>query len=152
MIGKDSMKETHPPAEENPQSSGLFVATTRDVTVSVESFFLAEQSEPTQSHYVWAYHVEVENNGTETLQLTHRHWKITDGAGNTQEVSGEGVVGEQPMLEPGSSFDYTSGTPLSTPSGIMVGTYEMVSGTGETLSVDIPAFSLDSPYEVHHLH
>lgn len=131
---------------------GLYEETTRDITVSVEPYYLSDQSEPAQRHFVWAYHVKIENNGTETIQLTHRHWRITDGAGATQEVSGEGVVGEQPTLQPGESFEYTSGTPLSTPSGIMVGTYMMVSATGEQFSVAIPAFSLDSPHEAHRLH
>ena len=131
---------------------GTYVETTRDITVSVEPYYLSDQSEPAQRHYVWAYHVKIENNGTEVIQLTHRHWRITDSAGHTQEVSGEGVVGEQPTLRPGESFEYTSGTPLSTPSGIMVGTYMMVSGTGERFAVAIPAFSLDSPHEPHRLH
>lgn len=137
---------------ESVTSGGTYVETTRDVTVSVEPYYLADQSEPEQRHFVWAYHVRIENNGDEVLQLTHRHWHITDSTGNDQEVSGEGVVGEQPTLNPGESFEYTSGTPLSTPSGIMVGTYTMVSGTGETFTVAIPAFSLDSPHEPQRLH
>jgi ApaG protein len=131
---------------------GTYVETTRDITVSVEPYYLDDQSEPDQRHFVWAYHVTIVNNGTETIQLVHRHWHITDSAGNSQEVSGEGVVGEQPTLHPGERFEYTSGTPLSTPSGIMVGSYVMVSGTGESFAVAIPAFSLDSPHEPQRLH
>lgn len=121
--------------------------TTKSITVSVEPFYLDEQSEPDDGHFVWAYHVRIENNGKETVQLITRHWRITDSLGNVKEVQGDGVVGEQPVLEPGDVFEYTSGTPLATPSGIMVGSYKMKTGDGDLLSVDIPAFSLDSPYE-----
>jgi ApaG protein len=86
------------------------------------------------------------------VQLLTRHWRITDSNGNVQEVRGEGVVGEQPVLEPGSSFEYTSGTPLPTPSGIMVGTYQMASQGGSRFDVEIPAFSLDSPHQTVRLH
>ncbi len=125
-----------------------YTATTRGITVSVRSFYLADQSEPDRSHFVWAYRVAIRNEGAETVQLLKRTWLITDGQGRTQEVHGEGVVGEQPVLEPGQSFEYTSGTPLATPSGFMRGAYHMVVGaTGEPFDVRIPAFSLDSPHQ-----
>ena len=121
--------------------------TTRSITVTVEPTYLEDQSSPTEDRYVWAYHVRIENNGAETVQLRRRHWRITDGLGRTQEVRGPGVVGEQPILGPGQSFEYTSGTPLTTPSGIMVGSYEMETRQGENFLIAIPAFSLDSPHQ-----
>jgi ApaG protein len=125
-----------------------YTNTTRGIRVSVRAFFLADQSEPDRAHYVWAYRVAIANEGKETVQLLRRTWRITDGLGRTQEVNGEGVVGEQPVLEPGQSFEYTSGTPLATPSGFMRGAYHMVvAATGETFDVAIPAFSLDSPHQ-----
>jgi len=125
----------------------MYVETTRSVTVTVKPFFLEEQSSPGENHYVWAYHVRIENNGAETIQLRNRHWRITDGYGRIQEVRGPGVVGEQPVLAPGESFEYTSGTPLATPSGIMDGSYGMETKDGENFEIAIPAFSLDSPHE-----
>jgi ApaG protein len=125
----------------------LFTAVTRDVRVSVRAFFLEDQSKPDESHFVWAYRVTIENGGVFTVQLLKRSWLITDALGRTQQVHGPGVVGEQPVLEPGESFEYTSGTPLSTPTGFMRGTYHMVErDSGETFDVAIPAFSLDSPH------
>ena len=125
-----------------------FSQTTRAIRVSVRAFYLADQSEPERGHHVWAYRVAISNQGRETVQLLKRTWLITDALGRTQEVHGEGVVGEQPVLEPGQSFEYTSGTPLTTPSGFMRGAYHMVvTGTGESFDVTIPAFSLDSPHE-----
>ena len=121
--------------------------TTRAIRVTVKPVFLEDQSSPAENHFVWAYHVRIENQGRETVQLRRRHWKITDGRGQLQEVRGPGVVGEQPVLGPGESFEYTSGTPLATPSGIMVGSYEMETRGGESFSVRIPAFSLDSPHQ-----
>ncbi|MDP6786912.1 MAG: Co2+/Mg2+ efflux protein ApaG [Rhodospirillales bacterium] len=132
--------------------SGKYALTTRAVTVTVQPFYLEEQSAPDQSHYIWAYHVEIENHGDETVQLMARYWRITDSSGNVQEVRGEGVVGEQPVLEPGDSFEYTSGTPLPTPSGIMLGTYHMETDTGERFDIAIPAFSLDSPHQESRIH
>jgi ApaG protein len=124
----------------------MYSAITRAIRVEVEPIFLAEQSQPDEERYVWAYKVRIENQGSETVQLETRHWRITDALGMTREVKGEGVVGEQPVLAPGESFEYASGTPLDTPSGIMVGTYQMITGDGDRFEVDIPAFSLDSPY------
>lgn len=123
----------------------MYKTTTRAIDVSVEPFYLAEQSEPEKERWVFGYRVRIENAGTETVQLLTRHWQITDGRGRMVEVRGEGVVGEQPRLEPGESFQYTSGTPLPTPSGIMAGSYEMVNEDGEHFDVTIPAFSLDAP-------
>jgi ApaG protein len=123
----------------------MYQATTRAIRVTVRPQYLADQSDPSQAQFVWAYHVRLENTGTETVQLRARHWKIRDGNGRLQEVKGPGVVGKTPVLRPGQSFEYSSGTPLSTPSGIMSGTYQMVSEGGEQFDVEIPAFSLDSP-------
>jgi ApaG protein len=130
----------------------VYATTTQQITVTVQSYYLDEQSEPDESHYVWAYKVRIQNNGGDTVQLMTRHWRITDSRGHTQEVQGEGVVGEQPVLEPGDYFEYTSGTPLGTPSGFMAGTYLMKAGGGKEFDVTIPAFSLDSPYEPRLIH
>ncbi len=126
--------------------------TTREIRVLVDPVYLEEQSSPSDRHYVWAYHVRVENHGKETVQLRNRHWRITDANGQMHEVRGAGVIGEQPVLRPGEAFEYTSGTPLSTPSGIMVGSYEMETKDGESFDVEIPAFSLDSPYQQRQVH
>ena len=124
-----------------------YLAVTRGIKVVVRPFYLEDQSSPIENHYVWAYHVEIENEGSDTVQLRTRHWRITDAMGRVQEVRGPGVVGEQPVLAPGESYEYTSGTPLETPSGIMVGTYQMELANGEQFDVEIPAFSLDSPHQ-----
>jgi ApaG protein len=125
----------------------MYSETTRSIKVTVKPIYLEDQSSPGDNHYVWAYQVRIENNGGETVQLLRRYWRITDALGRVQEVRGPGVVGEQPVLEPGESFEYTSGTPLATPSGIMVGRYEMETRGGESFEVAIPAFSLDSPHQ-----
>jgi ApaG protein len=126
---------------------------TRNVRVSVRSFFLADQSQPDENHFVWAYRVKIENQGAEPVQLLRRTWQITDARGRTQHVHGSGVVGEQPLLEAGESFEYTSGTPLDTPTGFMVGSYHMiVPSSGESFDVEIPAFSLDSPHQSGRIH
>ncbi len=130
----------------------MYEETTRTIRVMVEPVFLDDQSSPSDDHYVWAYHVRIENLGRETVQLRTRHWRITDANGRIHEVRGDGVVGEQPVLHPGEAFEYTSGTPLATPSGIMVGDYAMESETGEKFTVAIPAFSLDSPHQKRNLH
>ncbi|WP_419903981.1 Co2+/Mg2+ efflux protein ApaG [Kiloniella sp.] len=126
----------------------MYSQTTRSITVTVTPTFLEDQSSPTDDHYVWAYQVQIENSGDQDATLKNRYWRITDSLGRIQEVRGAGVVGEQPLLKPGESFEYTSGTPLSTPSGIMCGSYEMEGKNGELYDVLVPAFSLDSPYEV----
>ena len=125
----------------------MYSEITRSIKVTVKPFYLEDQSSPAENRYVWAYHGRIENHGAETVQLRSRHWRITDGIGRLQEVRGPGVVGEQPVLAPGGSFEYTSASPLATPSGIMVGTYEMETAAGESFDVAIPAFSLDSPHQ-----
>ena len=129
----------------------MYSEVTRSIRVTVEPVYLEEQSSPGDNHYVWAYHVQIENRGDDTVQLLTRHWRITDSLGRVQEVRGAGVVGEQPVLKPGQSFEYTSGTPLNTPSGIMLGSYEMECPDGERFNVAIPPFSLDSPYQLKRL-
>jgi ApaG protein len=121
----------------------MYESTTRNIRVTVRPKYLQSQSRPDDDHFVWAYTIMIENKGTETVTLRSRHWKITDARGRLQEVKGEGVVGEQPTLAPGKSFEYTSGVPLSTPSGFMVGTYQMETKEGERFDIAIPAFSLD---------
>jgi len=130
----------------------MYEAITDDIKVTVRPVYLDEQSEPSDNHFVWAYHIRIENLGKRRVQLVNRHWKITDALGRMQEVRGPGVVGEQPVLDPGEAFEYTSGTPLSTPSGVMVGTYEMEGPEGDMFDVAVPAFSLDSPHEAHQIH
>jgi ApaG protein len=125
----------------------MYRAITRGIEVRVEPYYLEDRSEPEESRYLWAYKVVIANHGEQTVQLQSRYWHITDALGRVQEVRGEGVVGEQPTLNPGDTYEYTSGAPLSTPSGMMVGSYQMVSETGERFDVAIPAFSLDSPHE-----
>ncbi len=125
----------------------MYSETTRSITVTVRPVYLERQSSPEDNHYVWAYHVRIENCGAETVQLRRRHWQITDSLGRQQDVRGPGVVGEQPVLAPGESFEYTSSCPLPTPSGIMVGDYEMETRHGENFLVRVPAFSLDTPQQ-----
>ena len=130
-----------------------WTAVTREVRVTVRTYYLADQSEPGRGHYAWAYRVTIANEGRRTVQLLKRTWQITDGQGRTQRVHGEGVVGERPVLDAGESFEYTSGTPLATPSGFMRGTYHMVAvETGEGFDVEIPGFSLDSPHQPSAVH
>jgi ApaG protein len=125
--------------------TSMYVTVTRNIEVSVTPRFLAERSSPQQGHFFWAYTISITNKGAETVQLKARHWRITDAHGRVQEVRGAGVVGEEPRLAPGESFEYTSGVPLPTPSGFMVGSYSMVTDKGERFEIAIPAFSLDSP-------
>lgn len=115
------------------------------ISIDVKSIFLEEQSDPAQNNYLWAYKVNIKNTGLKTVQLISRHWKIIDANGFQKEVIGDGVVGEQPRLGPGESFEYTSGTPLQTSSGLMHGSYFMLNEEGEQFEVVIPAFSLDIP-------
>jgi ApaG protein len=129
----------------------MYTATTRAIRVTVQPQYLPDQSDPAKSQYVWAYQVRIENGGEVTVQLRSRHWKITDGLGRRQEVKGAGVVGKTPRLRPGEVFEYTSGTPLSTPSGFMGGTYQMVSESGENFDIEIPTFSLDTPADSRQL-
>ena len=120
-------------------------ATTGEVTVRVSVSYLPEQSEPARGRWFWAYHIRIENDGTGAVQLLTRHWVITDGRGARHSVEGEGVVGEQPMIEPGASYDYVSGCPLATPTGSMQGTYRMVGEDGASFDVAIPRFTLLAP-------
>lgn len=130
-----------------------YAATTNDVSVVVRAFYLGDKSRPDEGKFMWAYRITIENRGRATLQLLRRSWVITDARGRVQRVHGDGVVGQQPVLEPGETFEYTSGTPLDTPSGFMTGTYHMVlTGSGEPFDVAIPAFSLDSPHQAGQLH
>jgi ApaG protein len=125
----------------------MYSETTRSIKITVRPFYLEQHSSPADNHYVWAYHVRIENEGAETVQLRNRHWRITDAFGRLQEVRGPGVVGEQPVLGPGQSFEYTSSCPLETPSGFMVGDYEMETKAGENFLARVPAFSLDTPQQ-----
>ncbi|HEX3893241.1 MAG TPA: Co2+/Mg2+ efflux protein ApaG [Terracidiphilus sp.] len=122
-----------------------YVANTRGIAVSVEPTYLETKSAPDSAQYFWAYRVVIENQGPETVQLLSRHWMITNARGELTEVKGPGVVGEQPVLKPGERFEYTSGAPLNTPSGMMGGAYQMESASGERFDIEIPTFSLDRP-------
>jgi ApaG protein len=123
----------------------MYQESTRSIQISVEPFYLDDQSAPERNRFVFGYRVQIDNQGEETVQLLSRHWRITDALGRTMEVEGSGVVGKQPVLAPGDSFEYTSGTPLSTSSGIMIGRYQMVTKDGEAFEVTVPPFSLDAP-------
>lgn len=123
----------------------MYSARTKDIEVEVEPYYLEDQSDPDDSRYVWGYRVVISNHSANAVRLIQRYWHITDENGLVDEVEGLGVVGEQPHLKPGDSYEYSSGCPLDTPSGMMFGHYQMETDDGETLIVDIPAFSLDSP-------
>jgi len=129
-----------------------YIAITRGIAVSVEPTYLEANSSPGNSQYFWAYRVTIENQGRETVQLLNRHWMITNARGELTEVKGSGVMGKQPLLEPGESHSYTSGAHLNTPSGMMGGSYQMESDSGERFDVEIPTFSLDSPNQAVLLH
>jgi ApaG protein len=124
----------------------MYEAVTRGIRIRVTPQYLEDQSSPEDSEFLWAYTIDIANESDETVQLRSRVWRITDGQGQTEEVRGPGVVGETPVIQPGKSFSYTSGCPLRTPSGIMVGSYQMVDAKGQMFDVQIPAFSLDSPF------
>jgi len=123
----------------------MYRAVTRHIEVQVVPRYLSERSSPEKGYFFWAYTVTLTNRGQETVQLKTRHWRITDATGKLQEVRGQGVVGEQPVLKPGANYEYTSGVPLPTSSGIMTGSYGMVTEAGEPFDIEIPAFSLDLP-------
>jgi len=123
----------------------MYRAVTRNIEVLVRPFYLEDRSDPSENRYVWGYQVTIDNRSDDFVQLLSRSWHITDGQGRVEEVRGAGVVGDQPVADAGDSYQYTSGCPLSTPSGIMVGTYTMRNGRGEEFDIDIPAFSLDVP-------
>lgn len=124
-------------------------ALTRGVRVTVHSEYAPDKSEPSRNQWFFLYTVAISNEGTETVQLLTRHWLITHGTGHIDEVRGPGVVGEQPILKPGESFEYTSGCPLPTPFGVMEGTYLMVTEAGERFDAKIAPFTLSEPYTVH---
>lgn len=116
------------------------------ISVSVTPEYQDKNSLPFENKYVWSYHICIENNGSGTIQLISRYWQIVDSFGQVRDVTGDGVVGVQPILSPGDKFEYTSNTSLPTPSGMMLGTYDMLTNTGEMVTVEIPTFSLDCPY------
>jgi len=130
----------------------MYKAVTRGISVTVSSRFMPDESSPEEGRFFFAYTIEILNTGTDRVQLRSRYWKIVDANGHIEEVRGAGVVGKQPVLGPGESFSYTSGCPLTTPHGSMQGTYGMVSASGETFDVDIPAFPLESPYAKRVVH
>lgn len=130
----------------------MYTKTTHNISVKVDVVYLEDQSQPSQHQYIWAYRVVLENVGDEPVRLIGRHWQITDALGHAHEFYGEGVIGQTPTLNPQEPFEYTSYAPLSTPSGIMVGSYTMLYQTGKEFSVDIPPFSLDSPHHISSFH
>jgi ApaG protein len=148
-FGKDHAPVKNVMASPTPfdwKKPSMYRAVTRKIEVTVTPRFVSERSSPNNGYYFWAYTIDIANLGVETVQLKTRHWRITDALGRLQEVKGPGVVGEEPTLKPGESFEYTSGVPLPTPSGFMVGSYGMVTEAGEPFDIEIPAFSLDSSY------
>src|ERR1041385_4930718 len=122
----------------------MYRAVTRKIEVTVTPRYVSERSSPSNGYYFWAYTIDITNLGGETVQLKTRHWRITDALGRLQEVKGPGVVGEEPVLKPGESYEYTSGVPLPTASGFMAGSYGMITAAGEHFDIEVPAFSLDS--------
>ena len=142
----------HPFVEIAVKTVPMYERETRSIHVAVKPAYLDDQSDPDDRRYVWSYTVTIENRGAESVQLLSRYWNITDGVGRIQEVSGPGVVGAQPVIAPGESFEYTSGCPLETASGYMVGRYRMISASGEEFDAEIPAFLLESPYEHRRIH
>jgi ApaG protein len=125
-------------------------AVTRGVRVRVVSEYAPDRSEPAKNQWFFLYNVTITNEGTDTVQLLTRHWIIKDGTGHVEEVRGPGVIGKQPILKPGESFDYTSGCPLSTPFGVMEGTYQMITlGGDDRFDAKIAPFTLSEPYTVH---
>ena len=127
----------------------LTMVTKHQIQISVKTSYLPAQSAPEQNRYVFAYTVTITNAGDAPAKLVTRHWLITDANNRTHEVRGEGVVGEQPYLVPGTSFEYTSGTVLETPIGVMRGSYQMVADDGTAFNAEIPAFTLSTPRTLH---
>jgi ApaG protein len=130
----------------------IYESITRGIRVTVKPSFLDDQSDPEEGRFLWSYQVTIENNGPETVQLLSRNWRITDAQGRMQDVRGPGVVGAQPILEPGQTFQYTSGCPLPTSSGAMSGYYDMRGAAGDGFTVEIPLFLLESPHERRQIH
>ena len=130
----------------------MYRAVTHDIEITAEPEFLADESDPKHKRWFWSYTITITNHGRSSVQLINRYWQITDGNGRLHEVRGTGVVGEQPVIKPGETYRYTSGCPLDTPQGIMAGHYQMQCSTGEMMTVEIPAFSLDSQMTDRVLH
>ncbi len=126
----------------------LYEKLTHGIRVRVRPEYQSEQSSPEEGYYFWSYTIEIVNESSVPVQLKTRFWRITDSSGRTEEVRGPGVVGQTPVIDPGKSFTYTSGCPLPTPSGIMVGSYQMANDGGLMFDVAVPPFSLDSPFTV----
>jgi ApaG protein len=146
QIGSEELMPDHKSSAPHGSSSE---AVTNNVRVEVESQYAPERSQPFQNQWFFHYTVRISNEGDETVQLLSRHWIITDGTGKVEEVQGPGVVGEQPVLAPGETFEYTSGCPLQTATGTMRGTYQMVTEDGTHFDVEIAPFTLMEPYTVH---
>jgi ApaG protein len=127
----------------------MFSQTTYNIEVKVQPSFIEHQSVPEDELYVWSYQVEIANRGLETIRLRSRHWKIVNARGEMAEVHGEGIVGKQPLIPPGGSWTYVSYTNLTSASGVMYGAYACEKDSGELISIDIPVFSLDSPYQLN---
>jgi ApaG protein len=130
----------------------MYERTTKGIRVLVQPAFLEDQSDPEENRFLWSYTITIANEGSEPVQLMSRYWHITDSCGRIQEVRGEGVVGAQPVIPPGQRFQYTSGCPLETSAGFMVGKYQMRSASGEAFEADIPGFLLESPHERRQIH
>ncbi|MBT4880459.1 MAG: Co2+/Mg2+ efflux protein ApaG [Alphaproteobacteria bacterium] len=126
----------------------MYSETSNSIRVSVKPVFLDTESVPIHNHFLWAYHIRIENLSEDTIKLCTRQWRITDAHGADQHIQGDGVIGQHPTLKPGETFEYASSAPLNTPSGIMGGEYGMVNQNGEMFNVKIPSFSLDSPYQM----
>ena len=148
MSEREQDRNSHPP---DKGGTALYEQRTDDVIVRVEPEFLAEQSSPRDSRFIWAYTVEIDNQSDQDLTVTDRFWQIADSSGQVQEVRAAGVVGETPLVKSGEIFRYTSGAPLTAPSGMMRGSYTMCTETGESFDIIVPTFLLDSPHEGHSL-
>jgi ApaG protein len=144
MVPQRARERPEKRAKKGAKDRTMYRAVTREIEVVVTPRFVADRSSPEDNYFFWAYTISIINRGTETVQLKTRHWRITDANGRRQDVRGAGVVGEEPVLKAGEQFEYTSGVPLQTPSGFMVGSYGMVTANGEHFDIEIPAFSLDS--------
>jgi ApaG protein len=152
-IAGDSLAMQHKSSREgHPSANHIYERVTRGVRVQVEPAYLDDQSDPESGRYLWSYTVTIENRGSETVQLISRYWHITDAMGRIKEVRGPGVIGAQPVLEPGQVFEYTSGCPLPTTSGAMSGCYQMRAASGEAFEAEIPPFLLELPHERRQIH
>ncbi len=145
------MNKMTKPASQRAKNPDLFEAITQNISVQVKAFFLEDQSNPDEGSYLWGYSINITNQGDASVQLLTRHWVITDANGLTQEVRGDGVVGDQPHIAPGATYNYSSGSQLAADNGFMRGSYGMVNNKGESFKVEIPAFSLDSPIHAHQI-